>query len=98
MNTTIMSADDLIRYAKPQTDLESALMDALAEALESVNELADILSVLADHDMTPQTMEKDLDDAQNRYDALEERFEALENERDILTDALQEERTRSECS
>ena len=78
MNTTIMSADDLIRYAKPQTDLESALMDALAEALDSVNELADILSVLADHDMTPQTMEKDLDDAQNRYDALVERYEALE--------------------
>jgi hypothetical protein len=78
MNTTIMSADDLIRYAKPQTDLESALMDALAEALESVDELADILSILADHDMTPQTMEKDLDDAKNRYDALVERYEALE--------------------
>jgi hypothetical protein len=78
MNTTIMSADDLIRYAKPQTDLESALMDALAEALDSVNELADILSILADHDMTPLTMEKDLDDAQNRYDALVERYEALE--------------------
>jgi len=78
MNTTIMSADDLIRYAKPQTDLESALMDALAEALESVNELADILSILADHDMTPQTMDKDLTDAKNRFDALVERYEALE--------------------
>ena len=78
MNTTIMSADDLIRYAKPQTDLESALMDALAEALDSLNELADILSILADHDMTPLTMEKDLDDAKNRFDALVERYEALE--------------------
>jgi len=78
MNTTIMSADDLIRYAKPQTDLESALMDALAEALDSVNELADILSILADHDMTPQTMDKDLTDAKNRFDALVERYEALE--------------------
>ena len=78
MNTTIMSADDLIRYAKPQTDLESALMDALAEALDSVNELADIFSILADHDMTPMTMAKDLDDAKNRYDALVERYEALE--------------------
>jgi hypothetical protein len=79
MIVSIMSADDLTRYAQPQTELERALLEALTEALGSVDELASIISILADHDMTPRTMEKDLDDAKNRFDALVERYEALED-------------------
>lgn len=86
MIVSIMSADDLMRYAQPQTDLERALLEALTEALGSVDELASIIEVLAEYDMTPLTMCKDLDDAKNRFDALAERYEALEDERDRLID------------
>ena len=98
MIVSIMSADDLTRYAQPQTELERALLDALTEALGSVDELASMIEVLAEYDMTPLTMCKDLDDNKNRYDALVERYEALEDERDILIDALADERTRNVCS
>lgn len=77
MNISIMSADDLMRYARPQSDLERALLD----------ELADIMSILAEHEMTPLTLDKDLTDNKNRFDALAERYEALEDERDKLLKA-----------
>jgi hypothetical protein len=88
MNVSIMSADDLMRYARPQSDLERALLDALTETLRSVDELADIMSVLAEHEMTPLTLDKDLTDNKNRFDALAERYEALEDERDRLLDKI----------
>ena len=92
-----MSADDLTRYAQPQTDLERALLDALTEALQYVDELADIKETLAEHDMTPQTLDKDLSDVKNTFDALVERYEALEDERDILMGELHDERARNLC-
>lgn len=81
MIVSIMSADDLTRYAQPQTDLERALLDALTEALQSIDYQLD-----------------ELDEAKTTFDALADRYDTLEEERDILIDALADERTRNVCS
>lgn len=81
MIISIMSADDLTRYAQPQTDLERALLDALTEALQSIDYQLD-----------------ELDEAKTTFDALADRYDTLEEERDILLDELKDERARNVCS
>jgi hypothetical protein len=67
------------------------------EALESVDGLASLVEVLAEHDITPQTIDKDLTDIKRTFDALVERYESLEDERDILMGELHDERARNVC-
>jgi ACT domain-containing protein len=52
MNISILSADDLVRYAKPSTELEYALMECLRDnvgILERQDEIiSDLQSVIQD--------------------------------------------------
>ena len=90
MNITIMSSDDLIRYAKPSTELEYALMECLRDNMGILERLDELISILACNDLptTEYELDKELDRREKETKALEIEIEELKNERDRLEDEV----------
>jgi cell division protein FtsB len=85
-----MTADDLIRYAKPSTDLEYALMECLRDNVSILERLDELLSILACNDLptTEDELDKELDRREKETKALEDEIEELKDERDKLEDEV----------
>ena len=90
MNVSIMTADDLIRYAKPSTDLEYALIECLRDNVGILERLDELISILACNDLptTEDELDKELDRREKETKALEAEIEELKNERDKLEDEV----------
>ena len=90
MNVSIMTADDLIRYAKPSTELEYALMECLRDNVGILERLDELISILACNDLptTENELDKELDRREKKTKALEAEIEELKDERDRLEDEL----------
>lgn len=90
MNVSIMTADDLIRYAKPSTELEYALIECLRDNVGILERLDELISILACNDLptTEHELDKELDRREKATKALEAEIEELKDERDRLEDEL----------
>lgn len=90
MNVSIMTADDLIRYAKPSTDLEYALIECLRDNVGILERLDELISVLACNDLptTEDELDKELDRREKETKTLEAEIEELKDERDKLEDEV----------
>ena len=90
MNVSIMTSDDLIRYSKPSTELEYALMECLRDNVGILERLDELISILAWNDLptTENELDKELDRREKETKALEAEIEELKDERDRLEDEL----------
>jgi hypothetical protein len=79
MNISILSADDLVRYAKPSTELEYALMECLRDNVGILERLDEIISVLECNDLptSEHELDKELDRRTKELKALEDEIEEL---------------------
>jgi predicted nuclease with TOPRIM domain len=78
----ILSAEDLIRYGKPQTTLELALYEKLRERLDDVAEWYDVAS---NHNIdSPQELESFIEENEAEVSRLESLCDEIGLERDEL--------------
>lgn len=70
MITSILNGEDLIRYARPSTDLEKTLFDSLKSQIEDNSELLEALDELKD----------ELHDLKIEFEKLQDKLDNLETE------------------
>jgi predicted nucleic acid-binding Zn-ribbon protein len=79
MKIEIMTPFELVRYAKPSTELEHALLDALRENANAAEQLAEIKTVLSFFDLSP-----DVDKLDDALAALNIELDQLKTENERL--------------
>lgn len=84
MNVTVMSGHDLVKYARPTTELEHALLDALREAQPSLDRLEELERVIFLQELPVDADDLDtaLDKNKLKVADLERRIEELEEQHD----------------
>lgn len=98
MNYLIMDAPQLVRYAKPETDLEQALLEKLNDVTEDQEELIGVLGNYSDIDtFSNKTIGESIEKLIDRVQELErelsdsqDRIEDLIRDNEVLQDQLSE--------
>lgn len=75
MNPLLMNADDLVRWYKPQTEMEKHLLSVMAE-------------LTADHSANSDSRDSEINDLETKVDDLESQIAKLESSADEKDDTI----------
>ena len=83
LNISIMNADELLRYARPESPLEVALYEALALAMKDKGqEFDDLTDELNELNERIDNLENQLEEAEDKIEELKDELFVLKDEAD----------------